>query len=94
MSVMVKKLYKNGTFLYKMQLLAGRNGLNNLVQWVHIIEDPTVISFLHGNELVFTAGILNQGRTGCWILQKKYMGTAQAPWLSTSARIPGKCRKR
>lgn len=56
---MVKKLYKNGTFLYKMNLIAGRNGMNNLVQWVHIIEDDSVISFLHGNELVFTAGILN-----------------------------------
>ena len=59
MSVTVKKLYKNGTFLYKMELVAGRNGLYNLVQWVHIIEDDNVSSFLHGNELVFTTGILN-----------------------------------
>lgn len=59
MSIMVRKLYKSGTFLYNMKLIAGKNGLNNLVQWVHIIEDASVISFLHGNELVFTAGILN-----------------------------------
>lgn len=66
MSVTVKKLYKNSTFLYNMKLIAGHNGLNNLVQWVHIIEDDSVISFLHGNELVFTAGILNKKKD--WLL--------------------------
>lgn len=66
MSIMVKKIYKNGTFLYNMKLVAGQNGLNNLVQWVHIIEDDSVISFLHGNELVFTAGILNKQKG--WLL--------------------------
>ncbi len=66
MSIMVKKIYKNGTFLYNMKLIAGQNGLNNLVQWVHIIEDDNVISFLHGNELVFTAGILNNKKD--WLL--------------------------
>lgn len=66
MSVTVKKLYKNSTFLYNMKLVAGHNGLNNLVQWVHIIEDDSVISFLHGNELVFTAGILNNKKD--WLL--------------------------
>lgn len=59
MSVMVKKLYKSGAFLYRMRLVAGKNGLGNLVQWVHIIEDRNVTAYLHGNELVFTAGILN-----------------------------------
>lgn len=59
MSIMVKKLYKNGSFLYKMKLVAGGNGLSNLVKWVHIIEDDQATDFLHGGELVFTAGILN-----------------------------------
>lgn len=66
MSIMVKKLYKNGSFLYNMKLVAGKNGLNNLVQWVHIIEDDHANSFLHGNELVFTAGILNNKQD--WLL--------------------------
>lgn len=66
MSIMVKKLYKNGSFLYKMNLIGGKEGLSNLVQWVHIIEDDEATSFLHGGELVFTAGILNR-REG-WLL--------------------------
>jgi Sugar diacid utilization regulator len=66
MAIMVKKLYKNATFLYQMNLIAGRNGLTNLVQWVHIIEDDGISSLLHGNELVFTAGILNKEKG--WLL--------------------------
>ncbi len=66
MAIMVKKLFKNATFLYQMKLIAGRNGLTNLVQWVHIIEDDNVSAFLHGKELVFTAGILNQDKN--WLL--------------------------
>lgn len=66
MAIMVKKLYKNAPFLYKMNLIAGSSGMTNLVQWVHIIEDSSVISFLHGNELVFTAGILNKDQD--WLI--------------------------
>ena len=66
MAVTVNRLYKNGAFLYKMILLAGKSGLTNPVSWVHIIEDDTVTTFLHGNELVFTAGILNRERD--WLL--------------------------
>lgn len=67
MAIIVKKLVKNAGFLYKMDLIAGKNGLTNLVQWVHIIEDDSVSSFLHGNELVFTGGILN--KTNDWLLK-------------------------
>jgi len=66
MAVTVKTLYNNGSFLYRMNILAGRSGLENIVQWVHIIEDDDVSKFLHGGELVFTAGILNHEEE--WLL--------------------------
>jgi len=66
MAIMVKKLYKNGRFLYNMKLVAGGDGMHNLVNWVHIIEDDDVADFLHGSELVFTAGILNKSED--WLL--------------------------
>ncbi|MFV0528546.1 MAG: PucR family transcriptional regulator [Lachnospiraceae bacterium] len=66
MAITMEKLYKNGTLPYKMKLLGGFNGLSNLVQWVHILEDDDATKFLHGNELVFTAGILN--KEGDWLL--------------------------
>jgi len=49
-----------------MNLVAGNGGMNNLVNWVHIIEDDDVPKFLHGSELVFTAGILNSNPD--WLL--------------------------
>lgn len=67
MSITVGKIFGNGAVLYKMKLLAGQKGLNNLVEWVHIIEDDDVSKFLHGNEVVFTAGILNNSEG--WLLE-------------------------
>jgi PucR family transcriptional regulator, proline-responsive transcriptional activator len=67
MAIMVRKLYKNATFLYGMNLVAGKGGMSNLVEWVHIIEDEAVSGFLHGGELVFTAGIMNNGDD--WLLR-------------------------
>ena len=79
MAVTVKALLKNGTFLYKMSLIAGKAGLSNSVHWVHIIEDESVSPFLHGGELVFTAGILN--KQDDWLLdfsRKLYLAGASA----------------
>ncbi len=66
MSITVAKLFKNATMLYNMRLVAGKSGLDNLVNWVHIVEDDDVSKFLHGGELVFTAGILNREEE--WLL--------------------------
>ncbi len=66
MAITVSKLFKDADVLYEMKFIAGKNGLDNLIQWVHIIEDVEVSNFLHGQEVVFTAGILNVG--GDWLL--------------------------
>ena len=66
MAIAVNKLYSNCASLYQMKLLAGHKGLNNLVEWVHIVEDQEVSSFLHGHELIFTAGYMN--RDDQWLL--------------------------
>ncbi|MDP4177892.1 MAG: PucR family transcriptional regulator ligand-binding domain-containing protein [Bacillota bacterium] len=81
MSVTVGKLFGNGTILYEMRLIAGRKGLNNLVEWVHIIEDDDVSKFLHGNEVVFTAGILN--KYDGWLLEftKKLYGVGTSAFV-------------
>jgi hypothetical protein len=57
MALTVGNLYKESV-KYHMKLLAGENGLSNLVQWVHIIETNEGAQSLHGNELIITEGIL------------------------------------
>lgn len=57
MSITLEKIMKQSGILYKMKLEAGKSGIKNVVQWVHILEDTKVSSFLHGGELVFSTGI-------------------------------------
>jgi predicted DNA-binding protein YlxM (UPF0122 family) len=60
MSLTVGNLYNNAVSSFSITSLAGRNGFERSVDWVHIVEDIEVAHFLHGNELVFTAGYLNK----------------------------------
>ena len=38
-------------------LIAGENGLSNMVSWVHMIETAEASTFLEGGEIAFTTGI-------------------------------------
>ncbi|OJF75792.1 MAG: hypothetical protein BKP49_10025 [Treponema sp. CETP13] len=66
MSLTVGNLYNNAVSSFSITSLAGRNGFERSVEWVHIVEDIEVANFLHGNELVFTAGYLN--KNPAWLL--------------------------
>lgn len=66
MPISLSKLCVDTDKTYKMKLIAGRDGLDNPVRWVHMIEDTEVADFIHGNELVFTTGIRQQGTE--WLL--------------------------
>ncbi len=68
MTITLGKLCANVESTYGMKLLAGASGLENFVRWVHMIEDREVPNFLHGNELVFTTGIAQAGRTD-WMIE-------------------------
>src|SRR5699024_3379890 len=39
------------------RILAGANGLNREVKWVHIVEITQFGHLLHGNEVILTTGI-------------------------------------
>ena len=57
MAVTLDKLYISIEEKYNMKLVAGKDGLKNVIRWVHMVEDSEVPNFLHGNELIFTTGI-------------------------------------
>ncbi len=67
MAVTVRKLFQNAKERYHSELLAGQSGLGNLVEWVHVVEDKQVGTFLHGQEIVFTTGIMMQDTK--WLLE-------------------------
>lgn len=66
MALHLQKLCQNSDYLYGMRVLAGEQGMNNIVKWVHTIEDVEASSFLHGGELIFTTGIAK--REGNWLI--------------------------
>ncbi|WP_058486526.1 PucR family transcriptional regulator [Defluviitalea phaphyphila] len=55
--ITIKKLIENADENYQLELIAGEEGLDRIVQWIHIVEDEEVSEFLHGNEMIFTTGI-------------------------------------
>lgn len=57
MAITLRYLCKYAKENYGMNLICGESNMNNLVHWVHMLEDPETASFLHGQELIFSTGI-------------------------------------
>lgn len=67
MAVRFREIYEKTHELYKLQLLAGRNGMDHVVGWVHMLEDETIVSRFSGQELAVTTGIKAKEKN--WLLQ-------------------------
>lgn len=63
MAFYLHEVYRNVLPIYQIKLVAGKKGLDSIIEWVHVIEDEQVSGFLSGNELVFTTGIAHQDNT-------------------------------
>ncbi|MTT31798.1 hypothetical protein GMB86_07215 [Terrilactibacillus sp. BCM23-1] len=53
----VRQLYMKVKNSHELTLLAGEQGLDNLVRWIHTVESLDMSDFLHGNEMTFTTGV-------------------------------------
>lgn len=58
MAILLRDLYKETKDTYGLDLIAGEEGLDHLMNWVYISEDPGTLEFLHGGELIITTGVL------------------------------------
>lgn len=68
MSISLLKLYNDTKSKYKLELVAGDNGINRLISWVYYSEDNSTIDFIRGNELIFTTG-LEYNHNENWLLE-------------------------
>lgn len=66
LAITLRYLCKYAKENYRMNLLCGESKMNNLVNWVHMLEDPATASFLHGQELIFSTGIGHENTD--WLL--------------------------
>jgi len=54
MAITLRYLCKYARENYGMILICGESNMNNIVNWVHMLEDPETASFLYGQELIFS----------------------------------------
>ena len=56
MAVLLSDLYES-VKSQDMTLVAGEQGMNNIVRWLHMVESNAISSFLGGQEIAFTTGV-------------------------------------
>jgi DNA-binding PucR family transcriptional regulator len=57
MAINLREIYYSTKIKFKISLIAGEGGLDNLVSWVHVLENIEATGFIHGNELLITTGV-------------------------------------
>lgn len=63
MAVNLKEIYLKTKQKYKLQLVAGKSGLDCMMNWVYRMESLEDIKFLKGNELIITTGFVFKEET-------------------------------
>ena len=57
MALSVQYLYNYTINMFRLNLIAGKDGLNKYVSWMCYTEDPDTIEFIRGGELAITTGL-------------------------------------
>lgn len=69
MALELRRLIKKVSHM-DITLIAGEDGLHNLVSWVHMVETTEASDFLEGGEIIFTTGLgLNNSTTMLKLVQ-------------------------
>lgn len=57
MALLLKDIYNQTKQIYKLDIIAGQNGLEHIMNWVYVSEDLNNADFIQGGELVITTGV-------------------------------------
>ena len=57
MAVRFWELYEETRLKFQLKIVAGTAGMDTVVSWVHMLEDETIVSRFHGEELAITTGM-------------------------------------
>ena len=66
MSLSIAQLYRQDENKYKLDLLAGRQGLSRDVAWVQVMEDADYGTFLRPHAFIFTTGLASTATRIGW----------------------------
>ena len=90
MAATLEKIYEVALHHYHMKLVAGRGGLSNLVDWVHVVEEVDYVHFLKGRELIVATGIKEPDDAGLLEFTRR----EQADWCLMLDGILNMCQKK
>ncbi len=57
MAVRFWEIYEDTKDEFRLKIVAGKAGMDTVVSWVHMLEDETIVSRFHGEELAITTGM-------------------------------------
>ena len=60
MAIRLDELFDKTKRTFELKLIAGKNGLNHIVGWVHLLEDEIILNRFGGQELAVTTGMKSQ----------------------------------
>lgn len=67
MAVRFWELYEETKEQFRLRIIAGKAGMDTVVSWVHMLEDETIVSRFHGEELAITTA-MKAAKSG-WLLK-------------------------
>lgn len=70
MSVGLKYLYQE-IKKFDVNIVAGKKGLKNQVKWTHMAENEEILEYIHGQELIFTTGLVLKNQDDLYGLVKR-----------------------
>ncbi len=57
MAIRFWEIYEETKEQFRLKIIAGKAGMDTVVSWVHMLEDETIVSRFHGEELAITTGM-------------------------------------
>ena len=76
MAIRFWEIYEETKEKYKLRILAGKNGMDNVTGWVHMLEDENIINRFSGEELAVNNG-MKDGKESWMLRQVSSMKNAE-----------------
>jgi hypothetical protein len=57
MAIRFWEIYEETKEQFRLKIVAGKAGMDTVVSWVHMLEDETIVTRFHGEELAITTGM-------------------------------------
>lgn len=57
MAIRFWEIYEETKDQFRLKIVAGKAGMDTVISWVHMLEDETIVTRFHGEELAITTGM-------------------------------------